>query len=121
MGKKHAVKQGPAEVPAPMTVATGPWTELLAVCRKCGRKLKRRGFGPAGRDDLPEALKHRLRETRRRRAVRVIEVGCLGVCPKGGVTVLRGDAPGEMLVVPAGTEIDQLVARLGLAPPAEGA
>lgn len=101
MGKKH--RAAPGEI----VTASGPWRELLLVCRKCGDK--RGGFGPQGRDTLPDALKQTLRDLKRRREVRVIEVGCLGVCPKGAVTVVRGGAPGEMLLVPRGMDLVALV------------
>ena len=89
MGKKH--KAAPGEI----VTASGPWREVLLVCRKCGSK--RGGFGPEGRN------------LKRRREVRVLEVGCLGVCPKGAVTVVRGGAPGEMLLVPLGMDLVGLV------------
>ena len=99
MGKNHAA------VPGEIVTASGPWREMLLVCRKCGAKGKHGGFGPDGRDRLADALKQTLRDLKRRREVRVIEVGCLGVCPKGAVTVVRGGAPGEMLLVPRGMDL----------------
>jgi predicted metal-binding protein len=109
MGKKHKAVSG--EI---MTVA-GPWRDMLLVCRKCSRKLDG-GFGPDRKESLPDAFKQVLRATGRRRVVRILEVGCLGVCPKDAVTVMRGAMPGEMLVVPEGLELAALAARLA-APP----
>ena len=110
MGKKLKAVAGE------IVTASGPWREVLLVCRKCGAKGKRGGFGPDGRDTLPDALKQTLRELKRRREVRVLEVGCLGVCPKGAVTVMRGGAPGEMLLVPRGMDLAALVGGAGEPP-----
>jgi hypothetical protein len=60
--------------------------------------------GPDGDDSLGRAMKQMLRETGRRRSVRVIETKCLGLCPKGAVTLLRGSRPREMLAVPRGAD-----------------
>jgi predicted metal-binding protein len=105
MGKKHKAVEGE------IITATGPWRELLLVCRKCGDKLDG-GYGPKRKDELPDAFKQVLRDTGRRREVRILEVGCLGVCPKNGVTVMHGARPGEMLVVPEGMDLMQLAGRL---------
>lgn len=101
-------------------VARGPWSETLLVCRKCSKKLGG-GFGPDGEAPLAGALKGILRQRRLRRTVRVIEVGCLDICPKKGVVVVRGRAPSEMLIVPAGMQDEEVAARLlasDLTPPA---
>ena len=105
MGKKHTATCGE------IITARGPWREILLVCRKCGGKLKG-GFGPKRKDELPDAFRELLRQAGRRREVRILEVGCLGVCPKGGITVMQGTRPGEMLVVPEGMDLTQLAARL---------
>lgn len=83
------------------SVAT-PWLDLLVVCSKCSKKLGG-GFGEDGADSLARALKRELRASGRRRTVRVIESKCLGLCPKGAVTVLPGRHPGAMITIPAGT------------------
>ncbi len=112
MSTKHKAVAGE------IIAADGPWRELLLVCRKCGGKLDG-GFGPKRKDDLVRAFKQLLRDTGRRREVRILEVGCLGLCPRGGVTVMHGARPGEMLVVPQGIDLAELAARLALslAPP----
>ena len=101
-------------MPNPILASPTPWEQVILVCRKCSKKLQG-GFGPDGKDTLPRALKQELRNTGRRRSVRVIETKCLGLCPKGAVTVLPGDQPGAMLAVPGGTAAAALLARL---PPA---
>ena len=109
MGKKRKAVAGE------ITVAEGPWNELLLVCWKCGDRL-RGGFGPKEKDDLPDAYRQVLRERGRRREVRILEVGCLGVCPKGGVTVMHSARPGEMLVIPRGLALAELAMRLAGTP-----
>ena len=96
-----------------LAIAT-PWTDILLVCRKCSKKLDG-GFGPEGEDTLPRALKHALRATGRRRTVRVIETKCLGLCPKGAVTVLPSRTPSTMFAVPKGADAAVL---LRVLPPA---
>ena len=100
------------DIPATPT----PWTDILLVCRKCSKKLDG-GFGPSGEQTLPRAVKHALRESGRRRTVRIIETKCLGLCPKGAVTVLAARTPGAMLAVPKGTDAARLLATLPLPPP----
>ena len=103
MGKKHRAIAGE------IVTAAGPWRDMLLVCRKCAAKGKVGGFGADGRDTLPDALKQALRDRRQRREIRVLEVGCLGICPKGAVTVVRARAPGEMLLVPRGMDVAPLL------------
>ena len=43
-----------------------------------------------------------------------MEVGCLGVCPKGAVTVIDSDRPGEWRLVRPGEDLDALAEALGL-------
>ncbi len=101
-------------MPAPITATATSFTQVVLVCRKCSKKLGG-GYGPDGEDSLARALKVELRGTGRRRAVRVIETKCLGLCPKGAVTVLPAGAPGSLLSVPKATPAADILARL---PPA---
>ena len=55
----------------------------------------------------------------RRRSIAIVEVGCLDVCPKGAIVVMRGKAPGRWLLVPKGATLPEVAERLGLASPAE--
>lgn len=91
------------------TVAT-PWQDVIVVCGKCSKKLDG-GFGPDGDESLTRALKHELRATGRRQTVRVIESKCLGLCPKGAVTIVPGAQPGAMLVIPKGTPMAEILVR----------
>jgi hypothetical protein len=44
--------------------------------------------------------------------VRVVETGCISVCPKRAVSVMRGARPDEILVVPAGADAAEVLRRL---------
>ncbi len=79
-----------------------PWREVVLVCAKCSRKLDG-GFGKKRRHSLRCSLKNALREAGRRREVRVAETGCLGLCPRDAVSLLRGSTPERLLAIPAGT------------------
>ena len=87
------------------------WQDVILVCGKCSKKLDG-GFGPDGDHSLARALKHELRSMGRRRTARVIGTKCLGLCPKGAVTVLPGGQPGAMLTVPGRTHPAALLARI---------
>jgi predicted metal-binding protein len=94
------------------------WEEVLLVCRKCGKRAGG-GFGKDGRKRLAKALRRELKLEKGRCArVGVMEVGCLGLCPKDAVTVVRGSQPGAMLAVPVGAPVEEVAAALGL--PAQG-
>lgn len=95
-----------------------PWRDIALVCGKCSRKL-RGGFGKKGRVDLADVLKAALKEAGRRRELRTVEVGCLGLCPKHAVTVISAGRPGELLTIQAGTDPAAVLARL--MPPAAAA
>ncbi len=61
-----------------------PWKgQLVLACGKCQKKLKRSD----GVAKLSKALKKRARRDEDGPKLRVIEVSCLKMCPKGGVTV----------------------------------
>jgi predicted metal-binding protein len=88
--------------------AKSDWSGALLVCAKCSKKVGG-GFGPKGRDRLAKALRHEPGFGKgRKAAIGVIEVKCLGLCPKGAVTVVDTRRPGEWLVVPAGSDVAEL-------------
>ena len=97
------------------TVATG-WTDALLICRKCSKKL-RGGFGPDGDDTLRQAVRGALRTSGRRGQVGIVEVGCLGVCPKHAVTTARASQPGAFRIVPKGYPADLLLPEPALPAP----
>src|ERR1700733_4239285 len=64
-----------------------PWKgELLLVCRKCQKKLKHDGK-KNGISKLSRTLKKRARHDENAPRLHVLQVPCLEMCPKGGVTV----------------------------------
>ena len=90
------------------------WSNTLLVCRKCSKRLDG-GFGPKGRTPLAKALrKHLGVEKGRKATLGIVEVKCLGVCPRGAVTVINGKAPGEWALVKAGADLDAVALDLGL-------
>lgn len=92
--------------------AVAPWQDLVLTCGKCTRKLKG-GFGRKRRLSLRALLKDGLRATADRRRLRVIEVGCLGLCPRDAVTLVVASRPGILRPVPAGTELAAVLAAIG--------
>ena len=89
-------------------------TTLVAVCRKCGKKLGG-GFGDGGRQPLAKALKQALGLPKWKRSpVRIVETGCMKLCPKGAVAVTTSGAPHLVHVIPAGTLLGEVAAHLGL-------
>lgn len=96
------------------------WQNAVLVCRKCSKKLDG-GFGPDGGERLAKALrKHLALKKGRKAAAGIIEVNCLGACPKGAVTVVNGAQARDWLLVRRGADLDELAQTLGLAP-VEGA
>ncbi|MEO7688384.1 MAG: hypothetical protein ABIS51_03795 [Sphingomonas sp.] len=90
------------------------WSNTLLVCRKCSKRLDG-GFGPKGRTSLAKALRKHLDVKKGRKArLGIVEVKCLGVCPRGAVTVINGKAPDEWALVKAGADLDAVAFSLGL-------
>jgi predicted metal-binding protein len=91
------------------------WHHAVLVCRKCEKKLDG-GFGPHGGERLARALrKHLSLKKGRKGAAGIVEVSCLGVCPKGAVTVVNGADSREWLLVQPGADMEGLARELGLA------
>lgn len=90
------------------------WANAVLVCAKCSKKLDG-GFGPKGRQSLGKALRKHLQLKKGRKAgAGIVDVKCLGVCPRGAVTVVNGAASREWLLVPAGADLDAVANELGL-------
>ena len=86
----------------------------VLVCSKCSKKLGG-GFGPKGKTSLARALRGALGLKKGRRATMgIVEVKCLGVCPRGRVTVVNGAQPGLWKLIDAGMPIDAVTGALGL-------
>lgn len=92
------------------------WSGTVLVCGKCSKKLGG-GFGPKGRTPLAKALRKFLGLKKGRKgAAGIVEVKCLGVCPRGAVTVINGSAAQEWLLVPEKADLGTVAAELGLSP-----
>jgi hypothetical protein len=90
------------------------WSGALLICRKCSKKLGG-GFGATRKVRLAKALRKRFGLKKGRGSpIGVVEVGCLGVCPYGAVTVVDTAVPGRWRIVPAGSDLDEVAADLGL-------
>lgn len=89
------------------------WRSAVLVCRKCSKKLD----GGFGSDDerLAKALRRHLSLKKGRKAAAgIVEVNCLGICPKGAVTVVNGADSRDWLLVRPGADLDLLATELGL-------
>ena len=92
------------------------WSNAVLVCGKCSKKLGG-GFGPKGKQPLGKALRKHLGLKKGRKAeAGVVDVKFLGVCPRGAVTVVNGSASREWLIVPEGTDLDEVARAAGLEP-----
>ena len=93
------------------------WERTILVCGKCAKRVDG-GFGGKRRTPLAKALRKFLKLKKgRKAAIGIIETRCLGICPGGAVTVIDAAAPGEWLLVRAGTPLEDVAAGLGLLRP----
>jgi predicted metal-binding protein len=90
------------------------WSATILVCGKCSKKLDG-GFGEKGRTPLAKLLRRLGGGKKRKAEFGVIETRCLGICPKGAVTVIDAAHPGKWLLVEEGAPVEDVVERLGLA------
>lgn len=105
--------------PAIRTVTTRSQT-LVAICKKCGKKVGG-GFGDGGSKSLAKALKKHLDLPKWKRSpVRIVETGCMKLCPRGAVAVATSGDAALVYVIPAATPVAQVAAHLGLAAAADG-
>lgn len=94
--------------------ATTQWRQVVLVCRKCSKKLDG-GFGPDGDKSLKKALRKYLRAGKGKGADLVVKAtDCFDVCPKGAVVAVNASNPKALLIVPAGADLFEVKARLGL-------
>jgi predicted metal-binding protein len=93
-----------------------PWQACVLVCRKCSKKAGGKQGKRFGRN-----LRNALRERLGKKASRLVEVGCLDLCPKGRIVVglTSHAAPLTLLLArPDTPPEDVLAALLPAAPPA---
>ncbi len=97
-------------------VVTSHWSGAILVCAKCTKKVDG-GFGPKRRTRLAKALRKMFGLKKgRKSSAGVIEVKCLGVCPKNAVTLIDAANPDRWWIVPVGADIEALGCDLGLEP-----
>ncbi len=90
------------------------WSTAIIVCAKCSKRLDG-GFGKKGKQSLAKALRRQLGIGRFRKAhVGVVEVKCLGICPRGAVTLIDARTPDRWRLVPAGADLAVLASEIGL-------
>ena len=88
------------------------WQGAILVCGKCSKKVGG-GFGSNGKTPLAKALRGHLGLKKGRRApLGVVEVKCLGVCPKGSVVVLDAARPERWLLARPGAGLDGIAGEL---------
>ncbi|HWQ85142.1 hypothetical protein [Brevundimonas sp.] len=118
MRKAAALAQGRAagdlETMAIKTAKT-QWRDVVLVCRKCSKRLNGKGFGPDGDRTLKKALRKYLKAGKGRKAELVVkETNCFDICPKNAVIAVNAANPKALLIVPAGADLFEVKARLGL-------
>ena len=90
------------------------WRSVALVCGKCSRKLDG-GFGASGDVPLAKALRRELGLGKGRKAAAgVVEVKCLGICPRRAVVALDARRPERWLLVRPGTPVVEVASALGL-------
>ena len=93
-------------------VLASRWQGSVLVCGKCSKKIGG-GFGDKGHTPLVKLLRKALGLKKGRKADRgVVEVKCLGVCPKNAVVMVDGARPDRWMLVPAGADVEDVVATL---------
>lgn len=97
-----------------ITTTKTRWKDVVLVCRKCSKKLEG-GFGPHGDKTLKKALRKYFKSTGGEGAeLAVRHTGCFDVCPKNAVVAVNATNPKALLIVPAGADLFEVKARLGL-------
>ena len=96
--------------------AKAPFSQAVLFCGKCARKLDG-GFGKQGRKTLRSELKRAFKRGGWREAagkVRMVEVSCLGLCPKRRQVVVTAEllARRRLLVVEPGAAAGEVLTRL---------
>lgn len=91
------------------------WSDVILVCRKCSKRLDGGGFGPDGDKSLKKALRKYLKPGKGKKANLVVRhTDCFDVCPKNAVVAVNASSPDALLIVPAGADLFEVKARLGL-------
>jgi len=97
-----------------MRIVPSRWQGAVLVCGKCSKRVGG-GFGEDGRIGLAKALRRHLGlKTGRKAGAGVVEVKCLGLCPKQQVVAIDAARPAEWHLIDPGTPLDRIVADLRL-------
>ncbi|MFM9978166.1 MAG: (2Fe-2S) ferredoxin domain-containing protein [Sphingomonadaceae bacterium] len=91
-------------------IAKSNWERTALVCAKCSKRIGG-GFGKKGSTSLEKALKKVLGKGRKA-DFGVVGTKCLGVCPRGAVTMIDPRRPREWMIVRAGTPVEEVIAAL---------
>ena len=96
--------------------AKAPFAQVVFTCSKCARKLDG-GFGKRRRKDLRSELKRAFKQGDWKATVgkvRLVDVGCLGLCPKRRQVVATPELlqRGRLLVVEPGAEAQAVLTTL---------
>lgn len=90
------------------------WRQAVLVCGKCSKRVDG-GFGPKGKQPLAKALRRHLGLKKGRKAAAgIVEVRCLGVCPRGAVVAVNGAESRAWQLVAPGADLDAVAEALGL-------
>ena len=84
------------------------WAGNVLVCRKCSKRAHG-GFGKKGKSGLAKTLRKAMDVKPGRKArFGIVEVGCLGVCPRDAVVMVDGRRPEQWWLVPLGSDVAAL-------------
>ncbi|MEO0499966.1 MAG: (2Fe-2S) ferredoxin domain-containing protein [Pseudomonadota bacterium] len=90
------------------------WSGAVLICAKCSKKVGR-CFGPKRDQSLMKALRGHVGTGKGRKSrLGIVEVKCLGVCPKGEIVVVNGCASDTWHLIPRRMAMDEVAATLGL-------
>lgn len=86
-----------------------PWQACVLVCRKCAKKAGGKQ-GKRFAKNLREALRIRFGK----KGSRVVEVGCLDLCPKGRIVIglTSASAPLKLILASADTPPEEVIEAL---------
>jgi hypothetical protein len=93
-----------------------PWKgEAVFACRKCQNRIKK-SSGPTALRKLKKWFKRRAHRTTHAPPVHLIDVSCLKLCPKGGVTIFSarqlGKDPSAVCIARSEEDLEALYCEL---------
>lgn len=117
MGRTRSLVQGGLNADLGRMAIKSAKTRLrnvVLVCRECTKKLDG-GFGRKGNHTLKTALRKHLKAGKGRKAtLAVVHTPCFDICPKTAVVAVNAARPDKLLIVPPGSDLSEVAARLGL-------